>query len=95
MGVRFALVATGLAFVASGWGIAMALSPVLQIRKMIQLRSSHGMSLGYPTVLFIGFLIWLAYGISIDNLALIVPNTVAAIVMTVTIAVLLRYRRPA
>jgi MtN3 and saliva related transmembrane protein len=89
------LVATALAIIASGWGIAMALSPVLQIRRMIELRSSHGVSLGYPSVLFIGFLIWLAYGISIDNLALIVPNIVAAIVIAVTIAVVLRYRRPA
>ncbi len=86
--------ATALAFVASGWGIAMALSPVLQIRHMIELRSSHGFSLGYPLVLFVGFLIWLAYGISIDNLALIVPNIVAAIVMAATIGVALRYRRP-
>ena len=73
----------------------MALSPVLQIRRMIELRSSHGISLGYPCVLFIGFLIWLAYGISIDNLALIVPNIVAAVVIAFTIAVALRYRRPA
>lgn len=87
--------ATALAFLASGWGIAMALSPVLQIRKMIELRSSQGISLGYPSVLFVGFLIWLAYGISIDNLALIVPNTVAALVIAVMIAVALRYRRPA
>ena len=84
---------TALAFVASGWGIAMALSPVLQIRRMIELRSSHGISLGYPCVLFVGFLIWLAYGIAIDNLALIVPNVVAAVVIAVTIGVALRYRR--
>jgi MtN3 and saliva related transmembrane protein len=88
-------VATGLAFLASGWGIAMALSPVLQIRRMIELRSSHGISLGYPSVLFVGFLIWLAYGISIENYALIVPNTVAAVVISVTIVIALRYRRPA
>ncbi len=73
----------------------MALSPVFQIRRMIELRSSHGISLGYPIVLFVGFLIWLAYGISIDNLALIVPNIVAAVVIAVTIGVAVRYRRPA
>lgn len=73
----------------------MALSPVFQIRRMIELRSSHGVSLGYPSVLFVGFLIWLAYGISIDNFALIVPNTVAAVVIAVTIGVAVRYRRPA
>jgi uncharacterized protein with PQ loop repeat len=87
-------VATALAFAAAGWGIAMAVSPVLQIRKIIQHRSSHGISLGYMTVLFVGFLLWLAYGISIENWALILPNMVAAVVIAVTMAVVLRYRRP-
>ncbi len=84
---------TALAFAAAGWGIAMAVSPVLQIRKIVQHRSSRGVSLGYMTVLFVGFLLWLAYGIAADNLALIIPNTVAAIVIVITIVVALRYRR--
>jgi uncharacterized protein with PQ loop repeat len=87
-------VVTALAFVAATWGIAMAVSPVLQIRKMIHHRSSHGISLGYPAVLFVGFLLWLAYGIAIENWALILPNTVAAIVIVVLIAVARHYRRP-
>ena len=85
---------TALAYIASGWGVAMAVSPVLQIRKIVQQRSSHGVSLGYMSVLFIGFLLWLAYGIALDNWALIVPNTVAAIVITATMLVTVRYRRP-
>ena len=85
---------TALAFVAASWGIAMAVSPVLQIRKMIHHRSSHGISIGYPLVLFVGFLLWLAYGISIENWALIVPNVVAAIVIAATILVARHYRRP-
>ena len=72
----------------------MAVSPSLQIRKMVEHRSSHGISLGYPGVLFVGFVLWLAYGISLGNWALIVPNMVAAIVIVATIAVARRYRRP-
>ena len=72
----------------------MALGPVLQIRKIVQLRSSRGVSIGYFLVLLVGFLLWLAYGVSIDNWALIVPNTIAAIVAGLTIAVARRYRRP-
>jgi len=87
-------VVTALAFAAAGWGIAMAVSPVLQIRKILQHRSSRGVSLGYMAVLFVGFLLWLAYGISIGNWTLIVPNVVAALVIAVTMAVALRYRRP-
>ena len=85
---------TALAFTAATWGIAMAVSPVLQIRKIVQHRSSHGISLGYMSVLFVGFLLWLAYGIALGNWALIVPNTVAAIVITATMIVTVRYRRP-
>ena len=85
---------TTLAYAASAWGVAMAVSPVLQIRKIVQQRSSHGVSLGYMSVLFVGFLLWLAYGFALDNWALIVPNTVAAIVITATMIVTVRYRRP-
>jgi len=72
----------------------MAVSPVLQIRKIVHHRSSHGVSVGYMTVLFIGFLLWLAYGIALRNWAMIVPNIVAAIVIVATMVVALRYRRP-
>jgi MtN3 and saliva related transmembrane protein len=87
-------VETVLAFSAATWGIAMAVSPVLQIRKIVHHRSSHGVSVGYMTVLFIGFLLWLAYGIALGNWAMIVPNIVAAIVIVATMAATLRYRRP-
>jgi MtN3 and saliva related transmembrane protein len=83
-----------LAVVAATWAIAMALGPVLQIRKIRQHRSSHGLSIGYFLVLFVGFLLWLAYGIAAGNVALIVPNTVAAVVIAATIGFAVRYRRP-
>ena len=72
----------------------MAVSPVLQIRKIVHHRSSHGVSVGYMSVLFVGFLLWLAYGIALGNWAMIVPNIVAAIVIVATMAVTIRYRRP-
>jgi uncharacterized protein with PQ loop repeat len=87
-------VETVLAFSAATWGIAMAVSPVLQIRKIVHHRSSHGVSVGYMSVLFVGFLLWLAYGIALGNWAMILPNIVAAIVIVATMAVTIRYRRP-
>jgi uncharacterized protein with PQ loop repeat len=87
-------VETVLAFSAATWGIAMAVSPVLQIRKIVRHRSSHGVSVGYMSVLFIGFLLWLAYGISLGNWAMIVPNIVATIVIVATMVIAVRYRRP-
>jgi MtN3 and saliva related transmembrane protein len=81
-----------LALIAATWAIAMALSPVLQIRRIVELKSSHGVSIGYFGVLLIGFVLWLAYGVAAGNYALIVPNAAAAIVTVVTITVAMRYR---
>ena len=84
---------TMLAIVASSWGIAMALAPTLQIRHMIALRSSSGISIPYLAVLVFGFALWFAYGVALHNWALIVPNTVAFVVGTTTIAVARHYHR--
>lgn len=83
-----------LAFTAATWAIAMALGPVLQIRKIVEHKSSHSISVGYFVVLLVGFILWLAYGIAASNIALIVPNTVAAVVIFATIVVAVRYREP-
>ena len=81
-----------LATAAATWGVAMALSPLLQIRAIRAHRSSKGVSVGYQQVLLIGFVLWLSYGIALRNPAIIVPNVVAAVVAVATILVSLRYR---
>ena len=86
------MLATVLGIGAASWGIAMALSPVLQIKKILARRSSDDVSIGYFLVLLVGFALWLAYGISIGNLVLIIPNTVAFVVALATIAIARRYR---
>ena len=83
-----------LALAAATWAIAMALGPVLQIRKIVAHKDSRSVSIGYFVVLFVGFLLWIAYGIAASNLALVVPNIVAAAIIVLTIAVALRYRQP-
>ena len=81
-----------LATAAATWGVAMAVSPLLQIRAIRAHRSSRGVSVGYQYVLIVGFFLWLAYGIALDNIAIIIPNVVAAVVSLATILVSLRYR---
>jgi MtN3 and saliva related transmembrane protein len=85
-------VVTVLAVIAASWGVAMALAPLLQIREIRRHRSSRSVSVAYQQVLLVGFVLWFAYGVADQNLALIVPNTVAAIVSLATIAVSVRYR---
>ena len=83
---------TALGVAAAFWGILMAISPALQIRKMLQHRSSREVSVAYFWVLLVGFALWIAYGISIENWYLVVPNAVAFTVCATTIVVALRYR---
>jgi MtN3 and saliva related transmembrane protein len=80
------------ALAAATWAIAMALSPALQIRRIVELKSARGVSIAYFLVLFVGFVLWLAYGIAADNFALIIPNALAVVVTGTTIAIALRYR---
>ena len=83
---------TALAFVASSYGVVMAISPMLQIRAILRTRDSSSVSAGYQRILLVGFLLWLAYGIASDNWAIIVPNTVALVVAAATIAITRRFR---
>ena len=81
-----------LAVIAGTWGVAMALSPLLQIRTIVRNRSSADVSLGYLSVLTVGFVLWFSYGLAIGNAALIVTNTVAIVVSIGTMAVVLHFR---
>jgi MtN3 and saliva related transmembrane protein len=82
-----------LGITAATFGVVMAISPLLQIRRMFQTRSSTDVSLGYLWVIEIGFGVWIAYGLSLPNLALIIPNSVALTVGLATILVARHFRR--
>lgn len=82
-----------LGWIAASYGVLMAVSPALQIRRMLERRSSADVSLSYLLVLEIGFLLWIAYGVALPNVAIIVPNAVAVSVGLATILVARHYRR--
>lgn len=77
---------------AASYGVLMAVSPLLQIRRMLATRSSADVSIGYLAVLVVGFALWIAYGVSLPNWALIVPNSVAFAFGIGTILIALRLR---
>lgn len=84
-----------LAVVTSVWGVAMAVSPVLQIRQMLRTGESEDVSLGYFAVLVVGFLLWFTYGLSKDDLIIAVPNAIATVFGVATMVVAVRLRRRA
>jgi uncharacterized protein with PQ loop repeat len=79
--------AESLGVVAAAWGVLMAISPLLQIRRMVDRRSSADVSIAYLAVLEFGFVLWIGYGISLGNPIIAVPNTVAALVGAATMLV--------
>ena len=85
---------TGLAVAAAAWGVLMGVSPVLQIRRMLRQRSSRDVSVGYFSILLVGFGLWISYGIASGDLALIVPNAVALLIGVSTVAIAVRLRTP-
>lgn len=86
---------TVLAVAAASWGVVMALAPLLQLRRMLRRRSSEDVSIGYLVLLLPGFCLWVSYGIASGDNALVIPNTVAAVLAGVTIAVAIQLRRGA
>lgn len=85
-------VTTALGLAAATCGVAMGLSPLLQLRRVVARGSSADVSLPYLGVLLVGFVLWLAYGVALGNAALIVSNVVALTAYTITIAAVLRFR---
>lgn len=85
-------VTTSLGVAAATCGVAMGLSPLLQLRRVVARGSSADVSLPYLGVLLVGFVLWLAYGVALGNAALIVSNVVALTAYAITIAAVLRFR---
>ena len=79
---------------ATAFGVAMGLSPLLQLRTIIARRSSDDVSIAFLGVLLVGFVLWLAYGIALSNPALIISNAVAIATYAITTVGVLRFRQP-
>jgi uncharacterized protein with PQ loop repeat len=82
-----------LAVVASSFGVVMGLAPSLQIRRMLRERSSRDVSIGYFAIIALGSVLWGSYGVSIHNLAIVIPNVVGFLASVATILVAHRLRR--
>lgn len=84
-----------LGVLAASWGVLMALSPVLQVRRILARRSSDDVSIAYLLVLEVGFALWIGYGVALGNLAIALPNVVALSVGLLTIGIARHYRTSA
>jgi uncharacterized protein with PQ loop repeat len=64
----------------------MGVAPLLQVRRMWQRHSSADVSIGYLLILLPGFALWVGYGVSSADIALVIPNVVAFVVAMATVA---------
>jgi MtN3 and saliva related transmembrane protein len=78
--------------VATVYGVLGALKTLLQTRQMVARRSSRDVSAGFLSSYTGGYAIWLAYGLSIGSLPLIVADTVGLLCGGLTLAVALSLR---
>jgi uncharacterized protein with PQ loop repeat len=80
---------------ASLMGVAMAMAPLLQARRVRQLHDSSEVSVAFFLILITGSMVWLMRGVVTRDPVLVIPNLVALIVEVVTLLVVLRYRQGA
>lgn len=81
-----------LAAIATTYGMVGASSSLLQARCMVHRRCAGDVSLGFLCTVTGGYLIWLAYGISIGNIPLIAVDGAGLICGTVTCSIALHLR---
>ena len=80
-------ITASLSVLAGTLGIFMGASPLLQAFRAHQRRSSADISMPFLVLLWIGGAAWLAYGIALGNIAMMIANTVGVIACTTAIAV--------
>ena len=84
------LLAESLGFVA---GAFVTCSLIPQIIRVLQLKSAREISLLFTTLLLVGVIIWLAYGISFKLIPVILWNAVGAVLVATLLYAKLKYGR--
>jgi len=79
-----------LGFVA---GAFVTCSLIPQLIRVFKLRSAHEISLLFTTLLLLGIIIWLAYGISFGLAPVIIWNATGAVLVATLLYAKLKYGR--
>ena len=79
-----------LGFVA---GALVTCSIIPQLIRVFQLRSAREISMLFTTLLLLGVITWLAYGVSLRLIPVILWNSVGAILVSILLYAKLKYGR--
>jgi uncharacterized protein with PQ loop repeat len=77
--------------VAAASGVVMALSPLLQARRIRALGDSSEVSAGVFLTMRMNAAIWLTYGAASGNVVIVVPNVCALVTTTLTLLTIKRF----
>ena len=81
-----------LALVATAYGVGAAGAALLQARQLLERRRSCDVSARFFGVYAGGYAVWLAYGISIGSLPLIVVDGIGVVCSAITLGIALSLR---
>lgn len=76
-------------------GLLVTLSLIPQIVRIFKLKSAREISLLFNTLMLIGLLFWLAYGVLLGLLPVIMWNTIGTVLVLILLYAKLKYGRKA
>jgi|GEM_PF-2000197 len=78
--------------IASITAVIMFISPVDQIRDILNDKTSHGVSPVLYGMMIVNCTFWVTYGLGINNMFITVPNAVGVFLGSATLIVIYLYR---
>jgi len=81
-----------LTYLATAYGVGAAGAALFQTRQLLETRRSCEVSARFFGVYAGGYAIWLAYGVSIGSMPLIIVDAIGVICATATLAIVLSLR---
>ena len=81
-----------LTFLATAYGVGAAGAALFQTRQLLESRASCEVSARFFAVYAGGYAIWLAYGVSIGSMPLIIVDAIGVVCATATLTIVLSLR---
>ena len=74
-------------------GVLVTCSIIPQLVRIFKLRSAHGISLLFTTLLLLGLITWIIYGIFLELAPVVLWNVIGAVLVAVLLYAKLKYGR--
>ncbi len=74
-------------------GALVTCSMIPQLMRVFKMKSAHEISILFTTLLLLGMLCWLVYGIYLELLPVILWNAIGAVLVTLLMYLKLKYGR--